>query len=284
MTCSLIAVVALLSQPADPVDEFLTMLAERRKDVHVLEAQFLMENIMPDETARSVGTLLYVRPRRVVFRILDPESATDELVILIDQSRVYEYDVELEQVQVYDRDSAADMEALFAAFESDPDDMREAYDVELFEPGPDNPKARHGFVLRPKENEDPQPRLFERARLFLRGDDLLPTKIHIVNDAESQVILEFDNCHVNRAIDPAATQLHIPKGVTVVENEQIVTKVGRKGMHVPEPIVPRIPSPKEPPGATEDQGPGAPSPQEKGDEEKPGNKGVIMSTGASETS
>ena len=128
----------------ESVDAFLDELARQRQDVVSLEASFVMENRTPDESLQSVGRLLFVRPRRIVFRILNPDTMDPVHEILIDHSRVFEHDHELEQIQIYDRGKDPDMEALFAAFESDPTELRQAYQLDLFDPGDESDRAAYG--------------------------------------------------------------------------------------------------------------------------------------------
>lgn len=225
----------------ESVDAFLDELARQRQDVVSLEARFIMENRTPDESLQSVGRLLFVRPRRIVFRILNPDTMDPVHEILIDHSRVFEHDHELEQVQIYDRGKDPDMEALFAAFESDPTELRQAYHLDLFDPGDESDRAAYGLMLTPIETDDAAPRLFERVRIFMRDGDYLPTRIHIFNDAESQVILNFDDFEVNGDVKPEDTQLAAPRDTKVIENEESVRKVTARVERMPEAITPAAP-------------------------------------------
>ena len=57
------------TEPPNPVDAFFAEYAAKRDGVKVLEANFLQKQILPDDVVTTRGSLLYVRPRRVVLRI-----------------------------------------------------------------------------------------------------------------------------------------------------------------------------------------------------------------------
>ena len=236
MTSLLMLMTAFLSPMTTDVDEFLEDLAEARKGLHVLEAPFTMTNLTPEERMTTEGELVYAKPRRIVFRLYDEFTEEIDMVMLIDHARLFEYDAALAQLQTYHRRDATDMQALFAAFESDPADLRDAYEIELFEPGDEAHRAAIGVLLRPRETDEGT--LFERVRLYLREGDLLPTRIHIINDPTSEVFLDFHHYVVNREIDPRITQIEIPPGTRVIEDDQRVYTVKDDTEWMPEPIVP----------------------------------------------
>lgn len=234
---TLLVLVGLLQIGADAVsvDDFLDELARMRTELRALEARLVMENITPEERVESTGTVLYVRPQRIVFRILTPSGDSVAQVFLVDKSRIYEYDAEIRQLQIYDRDDNREMEALFAAFESDPKILRRQYEIELFEPGDASDRSVQGIMLRHKESEQGGENLFERVRVYLRAGDLLPTRIHIINDADSEAILNLDDLEVNPPIEPYADRIAVPKGVKVIENEERVRTVRKEVEYIPEP-------------------------------------------------
>lgn len=232
------------SHQAEPatlsVEAFLDQLANKRQDIAVMKARFAMENVTPDETRQSIGELLYVKPRRLVFHIFGAGKL--DLALLLDGQQIYEYDPELEQLQIYHWEDNTDMDALFAAFESDPKALRTAYDIELFEPQDQNRDTIQGVVLRPKGTPEEKGRLFEQVRLFLGKEDYLPVGVHIVNDPESEVFLEFNQIEINHPVRPEETQIAVPPGTKVIENEDRVRTIRRNVHYFPEPLVPNLPA------------------------------------------
>lgn len=218
----------------------LDAIAKRRAPVSSLKARFIMDNTTPAERRRTEGELLYVAPRRLVFRLFDPEGALTTAYVFDDET-VYEYDVELEQMQRSTEIAPADIEALFAAFESDPDEVRALYETSLFDPGDMSARAAHGLLLRPKPREDGQP-LFERVRIYLTGDSLLPVKLHVVNSAESEVMIVFGPFEVNGAVAAEETQLALPEGTMVIEDGEPMGEVEEAVRRVPGPAMAPAPA------------------------------------------
>jgi outer membrane lipoprotein-sorting protein len=218
-------------------EALLDAIAERRGPVASLKARFIMDNTTPAEKRRTEGELLYVAPRRLVFRLFDRDGALTT-AYLFDDETIYEYDVELEQMQRTSEVASADIEALFAAFESDPDQVGALYETSLFDPGDTSARAAHGLLLRPKPREDGQP-LFERVRIYLTGDSLLPVKLHVINSAESEVMIVFGPFDVNGPVTPEETQLALPEGTMVIEEGEPVGEVEGAVRRVPEAATPR---------------------------------------------
>ncbi len=210
-------------------DGFFAEFAEKRDGIRTLEARFTQESVVPEETLYSAGRLIYVKPKRIVFRYEAPEPT-----YLIDGLRAYEYEPDLKQVQVYLLEDNPQTEALFLGFDEDTKRLRDAYEVELFEPA-EEPEGARGVVLRPKNARDEEA-YFEKVTLFLRAEDYLPYRIHIVNDAESHVTIRVADFVVNGASAPAQGQIMLPEGTTIIEDDEIVETVGRGGKLVPEAI------------------------------------------------
>jgi outer membrane lipoprotein-sorting protein len=228
-----------------PVDAFLRNLTEKRAHVQDMTARFQQKTVSGNDVTYSHGALLYVRPRRIVFRYIEPE-----LVYLIDGLSVYEYDPELEQVRIVALKDSPDTEALYLGFENDPERLEEAYRLSLFKPE----EGREGAIGLELEPKDPQSEtaFFQRVRLSLRAEDYLPYRIHIVHDAEAATTLDVADVKTNVPIDPRQTQVELPPGTVIVEPDESTETVGIAGLALPLPIEPALPveSKAEPAGTT----------------------------------
>ena len=226
MTGLLVALLAFSAGDPDPVESFFREFAAKRDGIRTLEAQFVQTNFSVDEETTVKGRIVYVKPRRIVFRYDDPEMAH-----LVDGLRMYEYDADLKQVLIYELEDAPQTEALFMSFDDDTKRLREAYDVALFDP---DEKDLRGLMLTPKPKESEEP-LFEHARLFLRGEDLLPRRIEIQNDAESRVVIEVKDIKANAPLQAEQAQVLVPEGTTVVQDDRLLETVGPGGKLLPLP-------------------------------------------------
>ncbi len=223
----------------DALDAFLVKFSEQRAAVENVQATFIQDEISADDSVRSEGTLIFVRPRRIVFRYVDPEIA-----YLIDELRVYEYDAEFEQVQAFDLANDPEAEALFLGFGGDPDRLQQAYDLSLTEASADS-CGTQVLTLHPKPVPDDELRqedlhvdggsasLFEEARLTLAGADMLPCRIEIINDAKSRIVINIVEYSVNKPVKTAADRLVLPEGTRIIENEELVETVGSEGAILP---------------------------------------------------
>lgn len=209
-------------------DAFFAEFASKREGIRTLEAEFAQESVIPEETIESEGSVVYVKPRRIVFKYAEPDPT-----YLIDGSRAYEYAPDLKQLQVYDLEDNPQTEVFFLGFDDDTRRLREAYQVEVFEPAGE-PEGARGIRLRP-ETAEGEEACFEQVTLFLRAEDYLPYRIHIVNDPESQVTIRVTGFVVNGALDPERTQIHLPEGTTIIEHDELVETVGPGGLGVPKP-------------------------------------------------
>jgi outer membrane lipoprotein-sorting protein len=230
----------------DNLDAFFAEFAGKRDGIAALTARFHQENVTPDETSPSSGSIVYAKPRRIVFRYDDPQET-----YLIDGLRVYHYDAGYEQVQIFDLEDDPQAEALFLGFDQDAKRLKRAYTVSLSDPEKPNCGSR-GLELAPKKKEqtsdahDETP-LFNRVWLTLRDADFLPCYIHVFNDDESEVRIEVSDVQVQSNLDPALTQLNLPEGTRIIENEKLVETVGPGGKRIPEPVLPTTPPPAAPP-------------------------------------
>ena len=237
-------VLMLVSGVQEPptLDALLAELPEKRQGISTLEASFLQEKILPDERERTSGRVRYAKPRRIQFEYDEPE-----MVYLVDDRTVYGYDVELEQVQVHHLTDAPEAEALFLGFTEDVAALRKAFDMEILDA-----RVVEGAVaaleLRPKATAQDKPaasepapdeteaepdHYFERVRLYLRGKDYLPCLIHVIFDADSEVVLQFRDMQVNPAAAEDQLQILIPEGTMIIENEELAEVVGPEGKRLP---------------------------------------------------
>jgi outer membrane lipoprotein-sorting protein len=234
----LFAVVALAAaDPQSAFDAFFSEFAQKRDAVHVLEARFTQENITAEETVPSEGSLVYVKPRRIVFRYERPDKG---VTYLIDNHKAYEFEPDIKQLQVFDLEEKTQTEIFFLGFDDNTVALRRDYDVALF-----NVKeaglAPSGILIKPKAKDgaSDEKNHFLEIRLFLRENDFLPARIHIVNDEESKVVISVADYKINQKIFPANAQLTLPEGTDVFENDQKVKEVGPGGEKTP-PLSPEL--------------------------------------------
>lgn len=243
---------ALVTAEGADDEAFFEAFAEKRTEVRTLEANFTQDNIAPGDVYRSMGKVYYAKPRRLVFRYYEPE-----LVYVIDGSKVYEYDAELEQLQVFDMSHSGEAEALFLGFEDNLARLREAYEVTLFDPLEVDAAAKGVELMRklsPEAAEEDTPgSFFEQVRLYLRKGDFLPLEVHVRNTSDSSVVMRISDHEVNKVTDPRKFQVFLPEGTVVIEDERVVETVGPEGAWTPEPVQPLEPAESE--GTQEDAAP-----------------------------
>ena len=242
----LLATVLMLvsgAQEGITLDTLLAELPRKRQGIATLEADFIQEKILPDERERTSGRVCYAKPRRIRFEYAEPE-----MVYLIDDRTVYGYDVELEQVQIHHLTDAPEAEALFLGFTENVAALRKAFDMEILDPSVVE-GAVAALELRPKAKADDKPaglgenpeeaeatnrdHYFERVRLYLRGKDYLPCLIHVVFDADSEVVVQFGDMKVNPETGKERLQMRVPEGTMIIENEELVEVVGPGGTLLP---------------------------------------------------
>lgn len=221
----------------DSPEAFLKELSLKRAAIGVLSAQMRLENATPEQKTQSRGTVLYVRPDRLVFRIFEEDKEETKQVFVVDGNRVYEYDASIEQLQIYDLGKSGEMQAIFSAFQSDLTELEKYYDMELFEPGDAADRAVQGIMLVPKSLVENRSPLFERVRVYLRGGDYLPTLIHVVNDADSEAIMYFDDLKIDPSLPNHADQIALPRGTKIIENDEKVRTVRAEVEYVPETLL-----------------------------------------------
>lgn len=231
---------AVAPQPAateSAFDAFFAEFARKRDGIESLTAAFSQENTTAGDVVYSGGTVVYQKPRRIVFRYEMPDPGT---TYLIDGRKAYEYEPDAKQLQIYSLEDSPRAEVFFLGFSDNTRALRQGYDVALFElTAADRhgavPMASQGIVIRPKAGPGEEDEVsFREVRLYLREQDYLPARIHIVNDEESEVSIELSEFHVNEKLDPARTRIAVPEGAKVIEDDVPVEVVGPGGKQVPE--------------------------------------------------
>ncbi|GMW03210.1 MAG: hypothetical protein AMXMBFR84_43450 [Candidatus Hydrogenedentota bacterium] len=215
---------------AGEVNTFFDDFAKKREGVKAVYARFTQENTTPDEILVSEGELIYTEPRRILFRYFDPE-----VTYLVDGDRIYEYDADLEQLQIYDVQDQPAIEAMFLGLDKDTSRLREAFDVELYKPL-ENECGTQGLMLVPKpapEDDESAP-LFDKARINLQDPQWLPCYVRVDNDEESYFEIKLSDFKYNNDVDLKRAFITLPEGTRIIENEQLVEKVGAGGKIVPE--------------------------------------------------
>lgn len=239
MTSLLAATLLCVAAGDAPADAFFAEFVAKREHIQALSATFRQENISPDETRVSGGRIVFVKPKQLLFEYLDPK-----IVYAIDGLRVYNYEADLEQVQVYDVEDSAQAEAFFIAFDNDASRLRTAYDVSLLEAKPTDCGERV-LKLVPKTNTEADllSEPYKEIRLYLRKDDLLPCRIQAIVDEDSSTIVDIDHYVINDAASNPSIRFHVPEGTKIVVNETGVETAGPGGKDLPAPLVSEVPTP-----------------------------------------
>lgn len=224
LLASALGMTSAMAESLPDLETFVEEFKEKRADIQTLQAHFRQHNFMPGERFTNEGELLYIRPRRLLFRYSDPP-----VTYAVDDTMVYEYDADLAQVQQMRLEDQPETEALFLGFESDLTRLREAYAISLFTPDEEE-CGSVGLRLEPEAaaGED-APGLFEEAWLYLREEDYAPCRIHLVNPDGSQVLIEIDELQPNVKLVPRETSLWAPEGTRIVPEQGPVETAGPGG-------------------------------------------------------
>lgn len=217
---------SVFAQAPDELDEFVQSFSEKRDDIQSLRAPFTQRTVTPEEILTSYGEVIYKRPKRLLFRYTDPKQ-----VYMLDNLRAYEYDPELRQLQVFDLEEQPQTAALFLGFEEDISRLREAYDLRLLISSEDDAPA--AFQIVPKRDDPDAQAYFEKVIVYLRPQDYLPEELHIVNSAESQTIITFEDYRINEQMDESDVQLYAAPGTDVIVNEEFVERLEEPGKRFP---------------------------------------------------
>lgn len=218
------------AEEASGADDFFKAFTRSRDGIVALKAPFSQTVTTPDETIEVRGELVYVRPRRVIYRMYDPERIT-----LVDDTFGYEYDAEIQQVTMFDLGNNPQAEILFMGFVDTLDTLREAYDLEVFSV-PDEPRGSKGLEIRPKPGTEAES-YFLRVRLYLRDQDYLPWRIVIRNDENTETRIEIGDINTDYRPEPSDTQIFLPAGTRMIENDRVIDTVGSGGKRVPDALL-----------------------------------------------
>ncbi|MEX2016605.1 MAG: outer membrane lipoprotein carrier protein LolA [Candidatus Hydrogenedentales bacterium] len=226
MLSALVFICAGLAQAPDELDKFVQSFSEKRDDIVSLRAPFTQRTVTPEEILTSHGEVVYMRPKRLLFRYTEPEQ-----VYMLENLRAYEYDPELRQLQIFDLEEQPQTAALFLGFEEDIARLRDAYDLRLLiAADSDTPVA---FEIVPKPDDADAEAYFERVIVYLRPQDYLPEELHIINSAESQTIIRFEDYRINEQMDETDVQLYAAPGTDVIVNEEFIERVEEPGKRFP---------------------------------------------------
>lgn len=206
-------------------DSFFKVFKEKRDGVGSLQATFVQKTILPQEIITTEGILYYSKPRRILFSTKEPDRAT-----LVDGRRGYEYDAEIKQMTIFDIEDHPRANIFFLGFDDDTEALKTAYDLTLFET--DDPRGKHGIKIKPRPDSEEEAYFLE-ANLYLRDEDYLPYRIHIVNDKESQLYIDVSDIAKKSGQDLESARFFVPEGIKVVENDRVIETIGAGGRHVP---------------------------------------------------
>jgi outer membrane lipoprotein-sorting protein len=218
------------AEPQAEAEEFLERFRGERVGIESFVADFTQRTITPDEVLDQTGRIVYLRPQRIRFTYDD-----GTIDFMLDGLRIYEYDSEFEQLQMYDLEDRPETEALFLGFESEPGRLQEAYDVAVRPRPGGEPGIELELTPKPVEDEEP---LFLGVTLQLRPEDFLPVAIAIRNDEESSVLYALSGHRVNSELTEDDITIHAPANTVIVQNDQYVETVGPEGKRFPEPVPP----------------------------------------------
>lgn len=217
---------ALGQQPVLEAQEVLGLLSEQRTQLTTLQATFKQVTMTSDEDTTSTGTLVYVKPKRIIFRYDDP--AID---YMLDRHHAYEYDAELEQIMIFDIEGRPEAEAFFLGLESDTAILEKSYTIKALAPkDPERDAVALELLPRPVEDQEP---IFAKVTLQLRKNDYLPTRIDIINDENSSVTFTIEDFILNQSLPKKSSHIFAPDLTDVVFNDEVLEAVGEAGAYFP---------------------------------------------------
>lgn len=230
MTAVFLLAAAFLAGPSSP-EAFFEEFAGKRQGIETLQANFVQVSILPDERLSTDGSLLYSKPRRILYRTENPERST-----LVDGRYGYEYEPDIKQLVMYDLEEYPQVDAFFLGFDEDITSLRKSYQVETFEVKNGDEAGKRGIKLKPKP-EDVDDAFFREVFIYLRDKDLLPYRILIDNEEDSQTVIEIDQSSyvINGKVSPKQTQIFVAQDTDVVLNDEVIRTVGEGGEYLPDP-------------------------------------------------
>lgn len=207
------------------VEEFFETFKLKRDGIGFLQAEFIQKNHLPQEIITTEGVLLYSKPRTILFKMGDPER-----VILVCNEKGYEYDAEIKQLTIFDIDNNPQAAIFYLGFDDDISALKNAYTITLFDSSDE--RGHTGIKIIPREDSE-HTAYFLEANLFLRDEDYLPYRIHIVNDHESQLYIEVTSINKEKKPDATKTRIRVPQGVKIIENDTVIGTVEEGEIHYP---------------------------------------------------
>lgn len=209
----------------DEFDAFFREFSEKRDGIGALRASFVQRTFLPEEVVTTEGVVYYSRPRRILFKTESPETA-----ILVDDRRGYEYDAEIRQLSIFDIEDNPQADIFFMGFDDDTEALRTAYEVHLMIT--DDARGRQGIKIMPRLDSEAEA-YFMEVNLYLRDADFLPYRIHIINDAESQLFIDIEDMETHDAPDLKSTRIFVPEGVAIIMDDRVIERVGAEGRYIP---------------------------------------------------
>ncbi|MFP6597277.1 MAG: outer membrane lipoprotein carrier protein LolA [Candidatus Hydrogenedentota bacterium] len=216
--------------PAPDVQEVFRLFSEERDEIQSMQARFTQMTMTPDEDIASEGSIVYVNPKRIIFRYDESDSA-GPITYMIDQSNAYEFDEELEQILVYDIEGRPEADAFFLGLDSDSKQVQEAYDMKLL-PAENFERDAFALELVPIIKDDIEP-IFQKVTLQLRKGDFLPTEIYIINDEDSNVLFKLSGFVLNEDLACDRSNVFVPENTDVVIDDIALDPVGKGGRFFP---------------------------------------------------
>ena len=209
------------------LDTFFKKYTESREKIDVLIATFQQKNIYPDEIYTTFGSLVFVKPQRMVFTTDEPKKYT-----VIEEKRIYEYEPDIKQITIYDLKDSAETELFFFAFAEDLNTLRKKYHVLPIRLSDE--RGKQGISIRPFTDKE-EDSSFEEIVLYLQDDTFLPYRLRIVNEDNVQTIIDFEHIEINNKIRLEDTQIYLPPGTNVIENDKYKETITGEGKRIPDP-------------------------------------------------
>ena len=209
----------------ESVEDFFRAFKEKRDGIGSLHATFVQKTFLPQEVITTEGILHYSKPRRILFSTEEPERS-----ILVDGRRGYESEAEIKQMTIFDIEDHPRANIFFLGFDDDTEALKTAYQLTLIES--DDERGKQGIKITPRPDSE-EAVYFVEANLYLRDEDYLPYRIHIVNDEESQLFIDVSDIVKKAEEDLAGARIHIPQGVKIVENDRVIDTVSEDSRPIP---------------------------------------------------
>lgn len=204
------------------LDAFLENFQAKRAGIETLSAAYTQTVNTPDESVKTQGALVYVKPRRIIQR-------TDELVTMVAGTDYYEYEPGLRQLLIDDVRGTGLEDLLFFGFDADTARLQQDYVLHYREA-----EGAPLLTILPKPTPEKKEAPFIEVALHLDKESLLPTRIAVQRDSETQIIFDIEKIAKNKPLKETEAFLHVPAGTLVVRyNEVEEAAVGEGGKSFP---------------------------------------------------